>query len=109
MAQLGQEVPAWEGKSSFLFHLDLGGELLTHSLTLAHYLHIWIIHGFAFQLVRPRIPSTPPLCRSTECLRQWRKRENGCVRATNYVHRPRATSSVFASLPLQEAASCSQT
>ena len=52
--QAGQEAPSWEGKAGFLFHLDLGGELLTQSLTLAHYLHIWCIHGFAFQLVRAR-------------------------------------------------------
>ena len=47
----GQEPSSWEGKSTFLFHLDLVGELMTHTLTLAHYLHIWCIHGFAFQLV----------------------------------------------------------
>jgi len=41
----------WEGKSSFLFHLDLFTELATHSLTLAHYLHIWCIHGLNFHLV----------------------------------------------------------
>ena len=41
----------WEGKSSFLFHLDLCTELATHSLTLAHYLHIWCIHGLNFHLV----------------------------------------------------------
>ena len=42
----------WEGKSSFLFHLDLFTELATHSLTLAHYVHIWCIHGLNFHLVR---------------------------------------------------------
>ncbi len=50
--QEGKEsATVWEGKSSFLFHLDLFTELATHSLTLAHYLHIWCIHGLNFHLV----------------------------------------------------------
>ncbi len=49
----------WEGKSSFLFHLDLFTELATHSLTLAHYVHIWCIHGLNFHLVsRTACPSS---------------------------------------------------
>lgn len=35
----------WEWQGSFLYHLELGQDLALHSLTLAHYLHLWVVHG----------------------------------------------------------------
>ena len=42
---------AWEGKGSLLLHADLVADVLVHSMTLAHYLHIWWLHGVTFQLI----------------------------------------------------------
>ena len=35
----------WEWQGSFLYHLELGADLLLQSLTLAHYVHLWVVHG----------------------------------------------------------------
>jgi hypothetical protein len=34
---------AWEGKGSLLLHADLVSDILVHSMTLAHYMHIWYV------------------------------------------------------------------
>ena len=36
-----QEREAWEGRSVLVYWLELGAELALHSLSLAHYLHLW--------------------------------------------------------------------
>lgn len=41
----------WEWQGTFLYHLELGTDLLLHSLTLGHYLHLWLLHGLRFQLI----------------------------------------------------------
>ena len=35
----------WEWQGTFLYHLELGTDLLLHTLTLGHYLHLWLVHG----------------------------------------------------------------
>jgi hypothetical protein len=35
----------WEWQGSFLYHLELATDLLLHSLTMAHYAHLWFVHG----------------------------------------------------------------
>ncbi|PSC71052.1 E3 ubiquitin ligase RIN2-like [Micractinium conductrix] len=47
----GEEREAWEGRSVLVYWLELGAELALHSLSLAHYLHLWWLHGFQLQLV----------------------------------------------------------
>ena len=49
--------PSWEAwaveglsKGSLLYHADLIADCLVHTLTLAHYCHVWVLHGFAFQV-----------------------------------------------------------
>ncbi len=35
------ELEPWEGKGTFLYHMELGTDVLMHTLTLAHYAHLW--------------------------------------------------------------------
>ncbi|GAX79862.1 hypothetical protein CEUSTIGMA_g7302.t1 [Chlamydomonas eustigma] len=42
---------AWEGKGSLLLHMDLVSDIVVHTLTLAHYMHVWFLHGLTFQLI----------------------------------------------------------
>ena len=41
---------AWEGKGALLMHLDLVSDVLVHLMTLAHYIHVWMLHGLSFQV-----------------------------------------------------------
>jgi hypothetical protein len=41
----------WQGRAAFLAHAELGCELLLHTLTLLHYMHVWLLHGCALHLV----------------------------------------------------------
>jgi hypothetical protein len=41
---------AWEGKGSLLLHMDLVSDIVVHTLTLAHYMHVWFLHGLTFQV-----------------------------------------------------------
>lgn len=50
--RIAQEVAVWEGRGSFLYHADAGGDILSQALTLAHLAHIWCRAGFSFSLVR---------------------------------------------------------
>ena len=34
-----------------LYHSEFGAEVLIHGLTLAHYCHVWYLHGLSFQVV----------------------------------------------------------
>lgn len=42
---------SWEGKNSILYHTELLSDVLIMAMTLAHYLHIWFLHGPSFQLI----------------------------------------------------------
>eukprot|EP00798_Chlamydomonas_sp_ICE-L_P014773 gene14773-20822_t len=42
---------AWEGKGSFLYHVELIMDTAVHILTLCHYVHIWLVNGLRFKLV----------------------------------------------------------
>ena len=46
-----QEVAVGEGRGSFLYHVDAGGDIAAQALTLAHLAHIWARAGFSFSLV----------------------------------------------------------
>ncbi|KAK9805241.1 hypothetical protein WJX72_008208 [[Myrmecia] bisecta] len=41
----------WEAKGAVLYHVELVTDLLLYSMTLAHYSHIFWMHGFALQLL----------------------------------------------------------
>ncbi|KAG2485748.1 hypothetical protein HYH03_015557 [Edaphochlamys debaryana] len=41
----------WSSKGSFLYHAELVADLLVHGATLAHYLHVWLLHGLSFHLI----------------------------------------------------------
>ncbi len=34
-----------------LYHVELITDLLTHTMTIVHYLHMWVLHGCTFHLV----------------------------------------------------------
>lgn len=40
----------WSGKGSFLYHAELVADVLVHGFTLAHYMHVWILHGVSFHV-----------------------------------------------------------
>ena len=42
---------SWEGKGSVLLHMDLVSDVLVQLMTLAHYVHVWCLHGITFGLV----------------------------------------------------------
>ncbi|KFM24553.1 E3 ubiquitin protein ligase RIN2 [Auxenochlorella protothecoides] len=41
----------WEGRGPFLYHVEVGVDLVLHALTLGHYCHLWWLHGFRLQLI----------------------------------------------------------
>jgi hypothetical protein len=41
---------SWEGKGAFLYHLDLASDAAIHMMTLAHYCHVWFLHGLSFHV-----------------------------------------------------------
>ncbi|MEW5314132.1 MAG: hypothetical protein WDW38_005652 [Sanguina aurantia] len=41
----------WDGHGVLLYHIELVTDLGMHVLTLTHYLHVWVLHGLAFQLI----------------------------------------------------------
>jgi hypothetical protein len=41
---------SWQGKGAFLYHLDLTADVAIHLLTLAHYMHVWFLHGLSFHV-----------------------------------------------------------
>ncbi|MEW5305309.1 MAG: hypothetical protein WDW36_007858 [Sanguina aurantia] len=41
----------WDGHGVLLYHVELVTDLGMHVLTLTHYLHVWVLHGLAFQLI----------------------------------------------------------
>jgi hypothetical protein len=41
---------SWEGKGAFLYHLDLAADVAIHLMTLAHYMHVWFLHGLSFHV-----------------------------------------------------------
>ena len=40
----------WSGKGSFLYHVELVADVLMHGVTLAHYMHVWFLHGLSFHV-----------------------------------------------------------
>lgn len=52
-AKAGDDDPSavWEGKGEMLFHVELVSDVLIHSLTLVHYLHVWYLHGLSIHVV----------------------------------------------------------
>lgn len=40
----------WGGTGSVLYHVELLSDLAIHILTLAHYLHVWYLHGLSFHV-----------------------------------------------------------
>ncbi|KAG1676963.1 hypothetical protein FOA52_014839 [Chlamydomonas sp. UWO 241] len=42
---------SWEGKGALLYHTELVADVLVLTMTLAHYLHVWFLHGLSFQLI----------------------------------------------------------
>ncbi|GFR49983.1 hypothetical protein Agub_g12126 [Astrephomene gubernaculifera] len=36
---------------SLLYHVELVADVAVHLLTLAHYLHVWVLHGLSFHLI----------------------------------------------------------
>ncbi|KAG2425435.1 hypothetical protein HXX76_013646 [Chlamydomonas incerta] len=40
----------WSGKGSFLYYVELVADVLMHGVTLAHYMHVWFLHGLSFHL-----------------------------------------------------------
>ncbi|EFJ45639.1 hypothetical protein VOLCADRAFT_94007 [Volvox carteri f. nagariensis] len=41
----------WPGKGNFLYHAELVADVLVHAVTLAHYLHVWVMHGLSFHFI----------------------------------------------------------
>ncbi len=37
--------------NNFLYYAEFTFAMTTHTLTLAHYCHVWYLHGFSFQVV----------------------------------------------------------
>uniref|UniRef100_A0A7R9W0Y7 RING-type domain-containing protein n=1 Tax=Chlamydomonas euryale TaxID=1486919 RepID=A0A7R9W0Y7_9CHLO len=48
-ARMGWE--SWEGKGAVLYYTELVADVLVQAMTLAHYLHVWFLHGLSFQLI----------------------------------------------------------
>ncbi|GAQ90106.1 E3 ubiquitin protein ligase [Klebsormidium nitens] len=44
-----KQTPEW--RLGFLYHTNLLAEVMLQLLTLAHYVHVWCLHGIAFQLI----------------------------------------------------------
>eukprot|EP00742_Colponemidia_sp_Colp-10_P010809 GILJ01011913.1.p1 GENE.GILJ01011913.1~~GILJ01011913.1.p1 ORF type:complete len:566 (+),score=48.10 GILJ01011913.1:34-1698(+) len=42
---------SWETRTTHMFYIELGTELLLHLCSILHYLHIWATHGLSFTLV----------------------------------------------------------
>jgi hypothetical protein len=43
---------AWnEGKNTLLYHVELASDLLVQLMTIAHYLHVWYLHGMTLHVV----------------------------------------------------------
>ena len=40
----------WAGRGPFLYYLELATDLTLHTLTLAHYAHLWLLHGLRLSL-----------------------------------------------------------
>ena len=53
MVQLESVVPpaSFQWLAPLLYHSEFGAEVLIHGLTLAHYCHVWYLHGLSFQVV----------------------------------------------------------
>jgi hypothetical protein len=49
--QAGAPTGPWEGRGAFLYHVDFVFDVVCHIVALAHYAHIWWLHGLALQLV----------------------------------------------------------
>jgi autocrine motility factor receptor len=46
---VSKQTPEW--RVSFLYHTNLVADVMSQLLTLAHYIHVWCLHGIAFQLI----------------------------------------------------------
>ena len=51
MADQLQEHQSWEGKTDFLYKVELATDMAVKSLTLSHLTHIWWLHGFCFHVL----------------------------------------------------------
>ncbi|KAL4452104.1 hypothetical protein ABPG75_007766 [Micractinium tetrahymenae] len=47
----GEEREPWEGRSALVYWLELAADLTLQGLMLAHYLHLWWLHGLQLQLI----------------------------------------------------------
>ncbi|GLC44603.1 hypothetical protein PLESTM_001620300 [Pleodorina starrii] len=47
----GWDVGCWSGKGSFLYYAELVADVLVHVVTLAHYLHVWLMRGPSLHLI----------------------------------------------------------
>lgn len=36
---------AWEGKGVVLYHVELVADVMVHTMTICHYIHVWWLHG----------------------------------------------------------------
>eukprot|EP00197_Chlamydomonas_leiostraca_P007948 CAMPEP_0202862562 /NCGR_PEP_ID=MMETSP1391-20130828/3557_1 /ASSEMBLY_ACC=CAM_ASM_000867 /TAXON_ID=1034604 /ORGANISM="Chlamydomonas leiostraca, Strain SAG 11-49" /LENGTH=736 /DNA_ID=CAMNT_0049542111 /DNA_START=87 /DNA_END=2294 /DNA_ORIENTATION=- len=50
-AALAGAAASWEGKGAVLYHVELVSDVLIHCLTIAHYMHVWYLHGLSFHIV----------------------------------------------------------
>lgn len=49
-ARAGTDV-SWEGRGTFIFYVDLVGDLAGHALLLGHYVHLWVLRGMGFHVL----------------------------------------------------------
>lgn len=44
---------SWQGKGALIYHIELIADVTVYLMTLAHYLHVWSLHRFTFNMIGP--------------------------------------------------------